>query len=137
MELQSMLISNPEIWTPETPILYKVVTSLVNTKTRNVIDEKSHKVGFHWFSFDGEKGFCLNGKLYKLRGFNRHQDQAPVGVALPDEAHRRDIRLLKEMGSNYIRISHYPQDDALLDACDELGLLAWEEIEYYQLGLHE
>lgn len=124
MELQSKLISNPELWTSETLILYKVVTSLVDTKTRKAIDEKSHKVGFRWFSFDGEKGFCLNGKSYKLRGFNRHQDQAPVGVA----PHRRDIRLLKEMGSNYIRISHYPQDDALLDTCDELGLLAWEEI---------
>ena len=93
MELQSKLISNPELWTPETLILYKVVTSLVDTKTRKAIDEKSHKVGFRWFSFDGEKGFCLNGKSYKLRGFNRHQDQAPVGVA----PHRRDIRLLKEM----------------------------------------
>ena len=133
LELQSKHISNPELWTPETPILYKVVTSLVDTKTRKAIDEKSHKVGFRWFSFDGEKGFCLNGKPYKLRGFNRHQDQAPVGVALPDEAHRRDIRLLKELGSNYIRIAHYPQDDALLDACDELGLLAWEEIPIIDL----
>lgn len=53
----------------------------------------------------------------------------PVGVA----PHRRDIRLLKEMGSNYIRISHYPQDDALLDTCDELGLLAWEEIPIIDL----
>ena len=129
MELQSKLISNPELWTPETLILYKVVTSLVDTKTRKAIDEKSHKVGFRWFSFDGEKGFCLNGKSYKLRGFNRHQDQAPVGVA----PHRRDIRLLKEMGSNYIRIYQYPQDDALLDTCDELGLLAWEEIPIIDL----
>lgn len=129
MELQSKLISNPELWTPETLILYKVVTSLVDTKTRKAIDEKSHKVGFRWFSFDGEKRFCLNGKSYKLRGFNRHQDQAPVGVA----PHRRDIRLLKEMGSNYIRISHYPQDDALLNTCDELGLLAWEEIPIIDL----
>ena len=55
--------------------------------------------------------------------------RAPVGVA----PHRRDIRLLKEMGSNYIRISHYPQDDALLDTCDELGLLAWEEIPIIDL----
>lgn len=70
----------------------------------------------------------MNGKPYKLRGFNRHQDQAPVGVAVPDEVHRRDIKIMKDLGSNYIRISHYPQDDALLEACDELGLLAWEEI---------
>lgn len=128
LELQSKHISNPELWTPETPILYKVVTSLVDTKTGKAIDERTHKVGFRWFSFDGEKGFSLNGKPYKLRGFNRHQDQAPMGVALPDEIHRRDIKVMKELGSNFIRISHFPQDDALLDACDELGLLAWEEI---------
>lgn len=128
IESLSKIISSPELWTPETPILYKVKTSLIDTKTGKTLDEKTHKVGFRWFNFDGEKGFTLNGKPYKLRGFNRHQDQAPVGVALDDESHRRDIKKLKEIGSNYIRIAHYPQDDALLDACDELGLLAWEEI---------
>lgn len=128
IESLSKAIASPQLWTPETPILYKVKTSLVDTKDGKVLDEKTHKVGFRWFAFDGEKGFSLNGKPYKLRGFNRHQDQAPVGIALDDESHRRDIKMLKELGSNYIRIAHYPQDDALLEACDELGLLAWEEI---------
>lgn len=127
-ECISKAISSPQLWTPETPILYKVKTSLVDVKSGKTLDEKIHKVGFRWFAFDGEKGFSLNGKPYKLRGFNRHQDQAPVGVALDDEAHRRDIKVLKDLGSNFIRIAHYPQDDALLEACDELGLLAWEEI---------
>lgn len=90
-------------------------------KTGEVLDEISNKVGFRWFSFDADKGFSLNGKPYKLRGVNRHQDQAPVGVAIDDEVNRRDIRQIKEIGCNFIRISHYPQDDALLDACDELG----------------
>ncbi len=128
MEMLSKTINNPELWTPETPILYKVKTSLIDTKTGQTIDQKIHKVGFRWFNFDGNKGFTLNGKPYKLRGFNRHQDQAPVGVALDDEAHRRDVKKMKELGCNYIRIAHYPQDDALLEACDELGMLAWEEI---------
>ena len=128
MEMLSKTINNPELWTPETPILYKVKTSLIDTKTGQTIDQKIHKVGFRWFNFDGNKGFTLNGKPYKLRGFNRHQDQAPVGVALYDEAHRRDVKKMKELGCNYIRIAHYPQDDALLEACDELGMLAWEEI---------
>ncbi len=127
-ESLSKVISNPELWTPETPVLYKVVTSIVDKKAGKLIDEKTHHVGLRWFAFDGETGFRLNGKPYKLRGFNRHQDQAPVGVALPDEAHRRDIRVMKDMGSNFVRISHFPQDDALLEACDELGMLAWEEI---------
>ncbi len=127
-EKASKEIANPILWTPETPNLYVVKTTLVNPKTKEVLDERTHKAGFRWFAFDANKGFFLNGKPYKLRGVNRHQDQAPVGVAVDDEAHRRDIRLMKEIGCNFIRISHYPQDDAILDACDELGLLAWEEI---------
>lgn len=124
----SDLIKSPRLWTPECPNLYRVITSIKNSKTGDVIDELSNKIGFRWFSFDADKGFILNGKPYKLRGLNRHQDQAPVGVAIDDEVNRRDIKLMKDIGCNFIRISHYPQDDAILDACDEIGLLAWEEI---------
>lgn len=127
-ENTSGAIESPDLWSPETPSLYLVKTTLVDPKSGKLSDEKNHKVGFRWFTFDGSKGFFLNGKSYKLRGLNRHQDQAPAGVALDDEAHRRDIFLMKELGCNFIRISHFPQDDAILEMCDELGLLAWEEI---------
>lgn len=127
-ENTSGAIESPDLWSPETPSLYLVKTTLVDPKSGKLLDEKNHKVGFRWFTFDGSKGFFLNGKSYKLRGLNRHQDQAPAGVALDDEAHRRDIFLMKELGCNFIRISHFPQDDAILEMCDELGLLAWEEI---------
>ena len=125
---RSDIIANPRLWSPETPNLYTVVTTITDHATGEVLDEVSTKTGFRWFSFDADKGFFLNGKSYKLRGVNRHQDQAPVGVAIDDEVNRRDIELMKQIGCNFIRIAHYPQDDALLDACDELGLLAWEEI---------
>ena len=127
-ENTSGAIESPDLWSPETPSLYLGKTTLVDPKSGKLLDEKNHKVGFRWFTFDGSKGFFLNGKSYKLRGLNRHQDQAPAGVALDDEAHRRDIFLMKELGCNFIRISHFPQDDAILEMCDELGLLAWEEI---------
>ena len=127
-ENTSGAIESPDLWSPETPSLYLVKTTLVDPKSGKLLDEKNHKVGFRWFTFDGSKGFFLNGKSYKLRGLNRHQDQAPAGVALDDEAHRRDIFLMKDLGCNFIRISHFPQDDAILEMCDELGLLAWEEI---------
>ena len=127
-ENTSGAIESPDLWSPETPSLYLVKTTLVDPKSGKLLDEKNHKVGFRWFTFDGSKGFFLNGKSYKLRGLNRHQDQAPAGVALDDEAHRRDIFLMKELGCNFIRISHFPQDDAILEMCDESGLLAWEEI---------
>lgn len=121
-------IFNPQLWTPETPTLYRVETTLRDRKTKVVLDQSNHHTGFRWFHFDASKGFFLNGKPYKLRGICRHQDQKPIGVALTDEMHRRDMKLMKEMGANFIRISHYPQDDAILEMCDKLGMLAWEEI---------
>lgn len=128
VEMKSKTILNPQLWTPETPSLYTIVTTLKDKSNGKELDRLTHKTGFRWFAFDGNKGFSLNGKPYKLRGFNRHQDQAPVGVAMDDEAHRRDVKLMKELGSNFVRISHYPQDNAILDLCDEIGLLVWEEI---------
>ncbi|MBQ8521834.1 MAG: DUF4982 domain-containing protein [Bacteroides sp.] len=121
-------VLQPELWSPEHPNLYRVETLLSDAKTQQVLDRSEHYTAFRWFRFDGEQGFFLNGVPYKLRGICRHQDQKPVGVALTDEMHRRDFRLMKDMGANFIRISHYPQDDALLEMCDKLGMLAWEEI---------
>lgn len=121
-------ILSPLLWTPETPHLYRVETILRDKKTKAVLDRTNHHTAFRWYSFDAQQGFSLNGKPYKLRGICRHQDQKPIGVALTDEMHRRDMLLMKEMGANFIRISHYPQDDALLEMCDKLGMLAWEEI---------
>lgn len=121
-------ILQPQLWTPETPNLYRIETVLRDRKTQAILDHSDHYTGFRWFHFDGDEGFFLNGKPYKLRGICRHQDQKPIGVALTDEMHRRDFQLMKEMGANFIRISHYPQDDALLEMCDKFGMLAWEEI---------
>lgn len=123
----SLKIQNPELWTPETPRLYRVLTTILDKKG-NVVDQSWHHTGLRWYRFDAENGFFLNGNPYKLRGVCRHQDQKPYGVALTDEQHRRDFRMMKEMGANFLRISHYPQDDALLEMCDREGMLVWEEI---------
>ena len=128
VELTGKPIKNPQLWSPDTPSLYRVETVLTDKRSGRELDRVVNKTGFRWFSFSGKDGFRLNGKPLKLRGFNRHQDQYPAGVALDDEAHRRDVRLMKEFGANFIRISHYPQDRAVLDLCDEAGLLVWEEI---------
>lgn len=103
VECRSDVIANPQLWTPEMPALYCVTTTIVNAKNGDILDEVSNKVGFRWFSFDAGKGFSLNGEPYKLHGVNRHQDQAPVGVAIDDEVNRRDIRQMKEIGCNFIR----------------------------------
>lgn len=119
-------IRNISLWTPETPALYTVTATLADGD--KALEKTSDYTAFRTFGFDDEGRFLLNGKPYKLRGMCRHQDQKPMGIALSDEQHRRDIRMIKDMGANFIRISHYPQDNAVLEMCDRLGLIAWEEI---------
>lgn len=120
-------ISNPELWSPTSPVLYNIEASIYDNQG-NLLDQIIFKKGFRWFEMDEKRGFVLNGKPLKLIGANRHQDYLNLGNALPDRLHFNDIDLLKKMGANFIRISHYPQDPAVLEACDELGLLVWEEI---------
>lgn len=133
-------VKNPILWSPEHPYLYKVKTELVDaassTKGKQgsqadasaVLDSQEHHVGLRWCEFDAQKGFFLNGKPYKLNGLCRHQDQRPYGVALDDDMHRRDLQMMKDMGCNFIRLAHYPQAEAVLEMCDKLGMLVWEEI---------
>jgi beta-galactosidase len=77
--------------------------------------------------FDKEKGFFLNGQHLKLVGVNCHQSWPFIGDAVPDGLHRRDAKQIKDMGANWVRLSHYPYDPDFLDALDELGLMALEE----------
>ena len=119
-------IADPQLWSPENPALY---TMEVSVQTNGIETDKGiANLGFRTYDFDSEGRFLLNGQPYKLRGMCRHQDQAPMGIALTDEMHRRDMKMIKDMGANFIRISHYPQDDAILEMCDRLGLIAWQEI---------
>lgn len=120
-------IRHPKLWSPEKPYLYKVVTTIKNDKGK-IIDEVVNPLGFRWFRFDADSGFFLNGRSYKLIGASRHQDYQGLGNAVPDSLAIRDVVLLKNMGANFFRIAHYPQDPCVLRACDSLGLLASVEI---------
>ena len=122
------LPKQPHLWSPESPYLYKVVTLLQSKNGKTEYDRQQRSVGVRSYAFDAENGFLLNGKPYKLHGVCIHQDQKPYGIALDDDQHRRDFRLMKEMGVNFVRLAHYPQDDALLELCDREGMLVWEEI---------
>lgn len=122
---QAIEVPNYKVWSPDSPYLYRVNISARRGNT--VLDEIVQPLGFRWFSFDGEKGFSLNGKPIKLRGTNRHQDYAAMGNAVPDRLHVRDMQIIKDAGFNFVRLAHYPQDPSVLEACDRLGLLVWEE----------
>lgn len=125
---QKFIVQNPALWSTETPQLYRVITTVKDRKTGKVWEENSTAFGLRWFHFDVDKGFFLNDQPLKLIGTNRHQDFKDKGNALEDAHHIRDIRLLKAMGGNFLRISHYPQDPLILEMCDRLGILASVEI---------
>jgi len=122
-------IENPNLWSPENPYLYKLITEIVDQK-EVVYDRIENPVGFRWFNFDAKKGFFINGKQTKLIGTCRHQDFYGKANAVSDEVHRNDMKLLKEMGSNFLRIAHYPQDPAILEMCNKMGFIATVEIPF-------
>jgi beta-galactosidase len=119
-------IRTPRLWSPDDPYLYTVQTDVYDGPVRR--DRVTSPLGFRWFAFAPATGFSLNGAKLQLRGTNRHQDYAGVGSAMSNDLHVRDMRLIKEMGANFVRLAHYPQDPAVLEAADRLGLLLWEEI---------
>ena len=123
-----MAIQHPNLWSPENPYLYQATTRLIEAKSGKILDEVKVNLGLRFFSFDAEKGFFLNGTSYKLIGTSRHQDFDGLGNAVPSSLAVNDVKLIKAMGGNFLRVSHYPQDQAVLDACDQLGILASVEI---------
>lgn len=123
---ESPSIAHPELWSPDHPYLYSVRTTLY--KDGQAIDQVTNPLGFRWYNFDPDKGFFLNGKHLKLNGTNRHQDFPNMGNALSNELHIRDIERIKNMGANFVRLAHYPQDPSVLKTADRLGIIIWEEI---------
>ena len=120
-------IPDPELWSADSPRLYTVRSKVVDG-TGTERDCVVNPLGLRWYEFDPQKGFFLNGSHLKLIGTCRHQDYLKKGNALSDQMHIRDIRLLKEMGGNFLRVSHYPQDPTVMEMCDKLGILTSVEI---------
>ncbi len=125
LRLARFEIEEPNLWSPESPYLYRVICTL--REGSRVLDRLHYPLGLRWIEFDGETGFRLNGKPYRLFGTNRHQDYPGLGNALPNEQHRSDLQEIKGNGFNFLRLAHYPQDPAVLETADEIGLLVWEE----------
>ncbi len=122
----------PTLWSPGTPALYTVTVQL--QQAGHTIDEQRARFGFRWFEFRAGGAFYLNGERLLLRGTHWHEDYAGYGAALPDSLRRHDMRMIKEMGANYVRLAHYPHDPAVYDAADELGLILWDELPWCRGG---
>ena len=118
-------ISSPVLWSPESPNLYKLITTV--EAHGQLVDRQKTEFGIRTVAFDANKGFLLNGQHYELKGTCNHQDHAGVGAALPDALQYYRVKKLKEMGCNAIRTSHNPPTPELLEACDRLGLIVMDE----------
>lgn len=115
-------IARPHLWQPDSPSLYRASVTL-RDRSGKVIDRAVVRFGIRRIGFSRSHGFTLNGRRWRPRGTNRHQEYPYVGYAVPAAAQRRDARRIKEAGFDYVRLSHYPQSPEFLDACDELGVL--------------
>lgn len=122
---QTISVSNPQLWTPETPNLYQAQVQIV--KDKNVIDDTKTTFGIRSIKFTPENGFQLNGKTIKLNGGCVHHDNGCLGAAAFDRAEERRVEILKAAGFNAIRTSHNPPSKAFLDACDRLGMMVIDE----------
>jgi beta-galactosidase len=130
----TVTIQAPRLWSPASPHLY-TLTTVVRT-SRGVLDQHTIRFGIRFMGHDPVQGFLLNDEPINLHGVNRRQDYGFLGDAVPEAVGVKDIRIMKELGVNFFRTSHYPQDPAVLDACDELGILVWEEIPNIKLSVY-
>lgn len=125
-------IRKPDLWHPDSPHLYKMVTTLLSKGKET--DRTETTFGIRWFEWTADKGFFLNGKHYYLLGANVHQDHAGWGDAVTNAGFYRDVKWMKDAGFNTIRGSHYPHDPSFAKACDEQGLLFFPENAFWGMG---
>jgi beta-galactosidase len=139
--VNSLDVRKPQLWSPDSPTLYSLVTRLV--AGGKVIDQLTTPIGIRTLRVTPERGFELNGQQVKLFGGCVHHDNGPLGAAAFDRAEERRVEILKTAGFNAIRTSHNPPSTAFLDACDRLGMLVVDEAfdgwakEKVKHGYHE
>ncbi|HLW06673.1 MAG TPA: glycoside hydrolase family 2 TIM barrel-domain containing protein, partial [Marinilabiliaceae bacterium] len=122
---QSFVVDNPQLWSPQTPYLYSVVTKIY--KDNQLIDNYTTPLGIRYFHFDAEKGFFLNGQSFKIQGVCLHHDLGALGAAYNRRANQRQLEIMKSMGVNAIRTAHNPFDPKFYQLCDEMGFLVMDE----------
>ena len=121
-------IIEPHLWDVDDPYLYTLVTTIKDGNT--VIDTYDTSFGMRYFEFKSEaddRSFYLNGQKLEIIGINRHEQWPWIGRAVPDKLQEQDADLIKANGINAVRCSHYPQDPAFMNRCDEIGLLVFTE----------
>lgn len=123
---QRLYLQNVKLWSVERPNLYQCVVKLIS-ENGEVMDETQSLFGARKITADPVHGLRINGKEINLRGACIHHDNGVIGANEYFDACERRVRILKEAGFNAVRISHHPCSEAMLEACDKLGMLVWDE----------
>ncbi|MGX5689736.1 beta-galactosidase GalB [Arcticibacter tournemirensis] len=123
--VQNLVVQNPVLWSPETPVLYTAVSRLYEGKTLK--DEYKTRFGIRSIKYEAAKGFSLNGEIRKFKGVCNHHDLGPLGTAVNTAALRHQLTLLKDMGCDAIRTSHNMPAPELVALCDEMGFMMMVE----------
>lgn len=126
-------LENPALWSPDSPNLYTVTVQLLDKG--KVVDALKETIGYRWYHFEPYGAFFLNGERLLLRGTHRHEEHAGYGAAMPNTLHRKDVQMMKDMGVNFLRLGHYPQDPEVYRACNELGIIVWDELPWCRGGM--
>ncbi len=122
---QSIQVVQPNLWSPESPVMYSAVTKIFQDK--ELKDIYTTRFGIRSVKFEPGQGFFLNGEKRIFNGVCLHHDQGPIGTAVNISALRRELAILKDMGCNAIRTSHNPPAPELLNLCDEMGFMVIDE----------
>ncbi len=131
-EIALFSVAAPAPWSPAQPNLYTCSVVLSTPFGDSAVKER---FGIRHTVFQEHGPFQLNGERLLLRGTQRHMDHAGFAAAEPDTLIRTEMELVKAMGANFIRLGHYQQSKLVLDSCDELGLLVWEEAPWCRSGV--
>jgi len=127
-------VKNPALWDIDSPKLYRVHTRL--SVNGEVTDELFTPFGFRQIAFSAEQGFFLNGRNVKIKGVCAHGDIGLTGIAVEESLLRYRARLIKEMGANAFRCSHYPHTEAFMDELDKLGIVSMNEVRWFSSAPH-
>jgi beta-galactosidase len=128
----SFEIPKPALWSPSKPALYRVTVTIKSKHGEQAVTERFGIRSTEWVD---NGPFKLNGERLLLKGTHYHEDHSGVAAAVPDDVVRKTLTMIKDMGANFVRLGHYQQAPLVLDLCDELGLLVWEEVPWCRGGI--
>lgn len=135
---RTLTVHNPHLWDGvNDPYLYRVTLRLADARGRGIIDQAQCRTGFRFMRMDAERGFFLNGHHYPLRGVAMHQDMDGRASAVTSENIAADFKIIADLGTNFLRLAHYPHRDRVLQLCDSLGIIVQTEVPWVNVcGVH-